>query len=41
MEHLELFRTGEKKLDQDIQTLRQKLEKLVHVSLKLKKPIAF
>ena len=41
LDRLKSIRTGDKSLDKDLQTLRRKLEKLVRVSLRIKKPIAF
>lgn len=41
LDRLKSFRTGEKILDKNLQLLRRKLEKLVRVALKIKKPIAF
>ncbi len=41
LDRLKSIRTGDKSLDKDLQILRRKLEKLVRVSLKIKKPIAF
>jgi hypothetical protein len=41
LDRLKSLRTGDKSLDKNLQLLRRKLEKLVTMSLKIKKPIAF
>jgi hypothetical protein len=41
LDRLKSIRTGDKDLDKDVHILRRKLEKLVRVALKIKKPIAF
>jgi len=41
LDRLKRIGTSEKTLDRDLQTFRRKLEKLVRVALKIKKPIAF
>ncbi len=41
LDGLRSIRTGDKSLDKHLQILRRKLEKLVRVALKIKKPIAF
>jgi hypothetical protein len=41
LDRLQSIQIGDKTLDKDLQTLRHKLQKLVHVALKIKKPIAF
>jgi hypothetical protein len=41
LDRLKSYRLSNKSLDKDLQLLRQKLQKLVRVALKIKKPIAF
>jgi len=41
LDRLKSYRISDKSLDKDLQLLRQKLQKLVRVALKTKKPIAF
>jgi hypothetical protein len=41
LDRLKSIRTSEKDLDKQLQILRRKLQKLVRVALKIKKPIAF
>jgi hypothetical protein len=41
LDRLKSYRISDKSLDKDLQRLRQKLQKLVRVALKIKKPIAF
>jgi hypothetical protein len=41
LDRLKAYRISDKSLDKDLQLLRKKLQKLVRVALKTKKPIAF
>jgi hypothetical protein len=41
VDRLKSYRIADKTLGKDLQILRRKLQKLVRVALKIKKPIAF